>query len=138
MDNHLLMDGARRQAGLLERWRLARGMVKVTDPDGVQWKVYRCLFPTRGIWFLDGDLGEAAVIILPAVWLPWLIAKWLGVRWIISIERNERQVDEVSVRGWRRSQRRIHEIAEAAAAGTLQNELDKATGSQTVLRPISH
>jgi hypothetical protein len=37
----------------------------------------------------------------------------------ILIERNGREIGDERVRGWRESQRRIQEIAESAAAGTL-------------------
>jgi hypothetical protein len=112
-------------AELRRRWQLARGLVTLADANGVRWKVYRCWFPRRGIWFLQGDLGEAAMFIVPAVWLPWFIAKWLGVRWLIEIERNGCHVGDEQARGWRASRRRIHEIAESAATGALQQELAK-------------
>jgi hypothetical protein len=53
------------------------------------------------------------------LWPPWFIAKWLGVPWVILIERNGSEIGDERVRGWRESQRRIQEIAESAAAGTL-------------------
>jgi hypothetical protein len=59
------------------------------------------------------------------------IAKWLGVRWIVSIERNGGEVGDERVRGWRKSQRRIREIAQSAAAGTLQQE------SASIRRPTN-
>jgi len=105
------------EAGLRQRWRLARGMVKVTG-------VYRRWFPNWNLSFLsDAGSGDFGTFFLAVVWPPWFIAKWSGVRWIILIERNGREVGEVRVRGWRKSQRRIHEMAEAAVAGTLQKEL---------------
>jgi hypothetical protein len=112
------------KAGLRHRWRLARGMVKVTDPDGVLWKVYRRWFPNWDLSFLHGaDPGDFGAYLLAVLWPPWFIAKCLGVRWIISIERNGNEMGDARVRGWRKSQRRIQEIAEAAAAGTLRKEL---------------
>src|SRR5689334_559994 len=113
------------EAGLRQRWRLARGMVKVTGPNGVQWTVYGRWFPnwTRSCLPDTDRGGDLDTFFLAVVWPPWFIAKWFGVRWIILVERNGREVGEVRVRGWRKSQRRIHEIAEAAVVGTLQKEL---------------
>jgi hypothetical protein len=112
------------EAGLGHRWRLARGMVKVTDPGGVPWKVYRRWFPNWELSWLQGtDLGDLGAYLLAVLWPPWFIGKCLGVRWVILIERNGNEVADERVRGWRKSQRRIKELARAAAAGTVQKDL---------------
>jgi hypothetical protein len=41
----------------------------------------------------------------------WELAKFCGVRWVITVERNGHQVGRELVRGWRNSKRRINEIA---------------------------
>jgi hypothetical protein len=48
----------------------------------------------------------------------WFISHWLGVPWVIVIERDGKQVGHEEVRGWNRSGQRIEEIAHSAAAGT--------------------
>ncbi|MDG5486249.1 hypothetical protein [Mycolicibacterium gadium] len=111
------------RAGLGDRWRLARGMVRGTDRRGVHWRVYRRWFPNWNLSFLHYDLGEFGAVLLAVLWPPWFIGKCFGARWIISIERNGSEVGVVRVRGWRKSQQRIHELAEAVATGTPQQEL---------------
>jgi hypothetical protein len=105
-------------------------MAKATDPKGVQWSVHRkwmCPF-----WDATGGSGQSApgvgVLVLWAIillqiiviWPCWFIAHWLGVPWIIVIDRNGIQEFEARGHGWRESQRAIREIAESAAAGTLR------------------
>ena len=99
--------------------------MEVTDPSGVEWSVHRrgCYDPS----FLDssGLTGEDALFgllllpfILVATWPLWFIAHWLGVRWVIVIERDGIQVGEERVSGLDKSQRRIQEIVESVGAGT--------------------
>jgi hypothetical protein len=94
----------------------------VSDPTGVEWSVQRWWFKTipyeTGIDFLDFIIF---VIVLPfmIVWPFWLLLKWLGVRWSIEIRRDGTKVGEEKVRGWGNSGRRIQELSQAAAAGTL-------------------
>jgi DivIVA domain-containing protein len=108
------------KAGLRHRLQVERGMVKVLDPDGVPWTVYRRWFPNWKLHsFGNPDPGEIGAYLLAVLWPPWFIAKWLGVPWVILIERNGSEIGDERVRGWRESQRRIQEIAESAAAGTL-------------------
>jgi hypothetical protein len=92
-------------------------MAKVTDPDGVQWSVSREWFFGLPSW-LDGssDLGY----LLLAIWPFWLIAHWLGLPWVIEINRAGTPMGTEEVRGWVKSERRIQEIAQSAAAGTWQ------------------
>jgi hypothetical protein len=121
--------------------------VEVTDPSGVQWSVHRA-WPDLGSWLeedrgtyntgsLLGDLLAPVLVFLmrfivfPIVgWPFWFIAHWLGLRWVIVIERDGKEVAEEKVRGRNKSGRRIQEIAESAAAGTLQQSLGSppATG----------
>jgi len=37
------------------------------------------------------DPGDLGAYLLAVLWPPWFIAKCLGVRWIIAIERNGRE-----------------------------------------------
>ncbi|HEX7824340.1 MAG TPA: hypothetical protein VF477_05525 [Mycobacterium sp.] len=89
-------------------------MAKVIDPDGVQWSVSREWFFGLPSW-LDGssDIG----LVLFALWPFWLIAHWLGVPWVIVIKRAGTAMGTEEVRGWLKSQRRIQEIGQSAAAG---------------------
>jgi hypothetical protein len=65
----------------------------------------------------------AFILLVVGIWPFWFVAHWLGLPWRIVIKRDGSEVDEGEVRGWRRSQRRILEIAESAAAGTLEESL---------------
>jgi hypothetical protein len=116
-------------------------VAEVTDPNGVQWSVYRA----RPKWESSGGgggsssistgsiLGDLLGFILQPIFElifefilyllftgPFLfIARLLGVPSTIVIERAGTPVSQERVRGWGKSQRRIEEIAESAAAGTL-------------------
>ncbi|MGE0780221.1 hypothetical protein [Mycolicibacterium sp.] len=97
-------------------------MEKVTDPAGVAWTVRRWWWKT-----LPWETGFATLdaliflIVLPfmVLWPFWFAAKWLGASWTLLVERDGTQVHREQVRGWRASGVRVHELAQAAAAGTL-------------------
>ena len=92
--------------------------MKLTDPSGVQWKVYRKSWAFEFLFDPDGgDLG--ALVLLPLLWPFGFIANLLGVPWKIVIFRDHRQVGREKVRGWNESRQRVQEIAESVAAGTL-------------------
>jgi hypothetical protein len=90
-------------------------MAKVTDPSGARWTVRRRRSFDVGDSFLGFD-GTAFVV---ALWGFWFIAHWFGLVWRITIQRDGKEVGEEEVRGWLKSRRRIQEIAELVAAGTL-------------------
>lgn len=99
-------------------------MAKVSDPGGVQWSVFRrwgFRYWHAADDIRSGDFGEIIIDLLQIVVISpfWFIAKWFGVPWTIVIERNGTEVGEERVRGWRNSRRRIQQIVESAAAGTL-------------------
>jgi hypothetical protein len=107
-------------------------MATVTDPNGVDWWVDR----VPGWWDFGpadqrGGTGEdaeervpVARIALIGMLLPWAyIAHLLGLPWTIVIHRDGMQVGREKVRGWNKSKRRIQEIADSAAAGTLEQSL---------------
>jgi hypothetical protein len=101
-------------------------MAEVTDPSGVRWSVRRRRwYDMSGVGDAGSDVGLLVMLVLlVAGWWPfWFIAHWLGLRWRIVIKRDDEQVDEEWVRGWRESRRRIQEITESATAGTLQKSL---------------
>lgn len=109
-------------------------MAKVADPHGVWWSVYRTWLRLDRYW-LSSDVPNPkspldyllfpivgfvlGSILLIVMWPFWFSSHWLGVPWRIAIERDGSEVDAERVRGWRKSQRRIEEIAESVAAGTL-------------------
>jgi hypothetical protein len=94
-------------------------MAKVTDPDGVQWSVSREWFFGLPSW-LDAGSSSDLGLLLFAVWPFWLIAHWLGLPWVIVIKRAGTAMGTEEARGWVKSERRIQEIAQSAAAGTWQ------------------
>jgi len=71
-------------------------------------------------------------LLLVAIWPFWFISHWLGVRWVIVIERDRKQVRKENVRGWNRSGQRIEEIAQSVAAGTWS---DSDVGFPVLLAP---
>jgi len=101
-------------------------MAAVTDPNGVRWSVHRRWRPHYLNAVNPTDTGDALIseltfnlLLIAVTWPFWFIAKWLGVRWKIVIERDGTVVSETLVRGWRRSQRYIEELTQSAAADTL-------------------
>lgn len=98
-------------------------MAKVTDPSGVRWTVRRRRsfdLDLSSLWFPgDAEGGGLAIALVVAGWGFWFIAHWFGLVWRITIQRDDKEVGEEEVRGWLKSRRRIQEIAELVAAGTL-------------------
>ena len=119
-------------------------MAKVNDPGGVRWSVRR----RRG-WEVqvanaaDGSAGFLGLLLLPfvlvaifvATWPFWFISHWLGVPWVIVIDRDGKQVGHEDVRGWNRSGQRIQEIAQSVAAGTWSPAHDSGIGLPPALAP---
>jgi hypothetical protein len=85
----------------------------------------------------SGEGGELLIDLLQIVVISpfWFVAKWFGVPWTIVIERNGTEVGEERVRGWRNSQRRIQEIAESAAARTLDRTIVASLPTEMNLPP---
>jgi hypothetical protein len=91
----------------------------LTAPDGTVWSI------NRRLWSFPGDaldltfgLFEVIISVLFALlWPFWLLAKFCGVRWVITVERNGHQVGRELVRGWNSSKRRVDEIAREVVAG---------------------
>ncbi len=52
------------------------------------------------------------------LWPLWLLAKYCGVRWVITIERDGHQVGRELVRGSGNAKRRINDIALEIAQGS--------------------
>jgi hypothetical protein len=91
----------------------------LTAPDGTVWSINRRLWPFPGD-ALDLTFGLFEVIIgvlFALLWPFWLLAKFCGVRWVITVERNGHQVGRELVRGWNSSKRRVDEIAREVVAG---------------------
>jgi hypothetical protein len=91
----------------------------LTDPNGTHWSVNRRWWPFPGD-ALDLTFGWFEVILgalFAVMWPFWLLAKFCGVRWVITIERDGHQVGRELVRGWSKSKTRINEIAFDVAAG---------------------
>ncbi|MGW0158511.1 hypothetical protein ACWDUN_04235 [Mycobacterium sp. NPDC003323] len=94
-------------------------MAVVTDPNGVQWSVYRRWWPFGNVVDLafDGLIGILLAAPFFLLWPFWLLAKGLGVRWRIVVERDGTEVQTEFVRGWRRSGARIDELALQVSGG---------------------
>lgn len=91
----------------------------VRDTGGTVWDVSRRWWPFPGD-ALDLTFGWLEVLVAAlfvVLWPFWLVAKFCGVRWVITIERDGHQVGRELVRGWNRSKGRMNEIALEIAAG---------------------
>jgi hypothetical protein len=91
----------------------------VTDPNGIQWNVHRRWWPLADLTdFVDFDF-VSWIFALPFLflWPFWFAMKGLGVKWRIVVERNHSEVGSELVRGYRRSGRRIDELAQQLAQG---------------------
>jgi hypothetical protein len=128
-------------------------MATVTDPRGVHWRVSRKWWefepriPDAGTG-QDKLAGFVTDVLVQLLLFPLaFIVHSLGLPWVVVIERDDAddpervvyykddagevermmfyQVGKEKVRGWFRSGRRIQEIAELAAAGTLEQSLGK-------------
>ncbi|SPM40524.1 hypothetical protein MNAB215_2725 [Mycobacterium numidiamassiliense] len=101
-------------------------MAEAVDPYGVRWSVRRRRWYDLSGFESDGlDFWSPLIVLLGGWWPFWFIAHWLGLRWRIVIERDDEEVGEEWVRGWRKSGRRIQEIIDSATAGTLPQSLAK-------------
>jgi hypothetical protein len=86
---------------------MIRNQMTVTDDSGAEWTIGRRVYPA-----LVDDQGAPDVFFLYVVlWPVWFIAHWLGWPWMVDVARDGSHVSEEKVRGWRRSGRRIAEIA---------------------------
>lgn len=109
-----------RKAATRRRRHSRVGMFRVLDPPGVPWTVYRRWFPNWDLSFMGGaDPGELGLLLFAVFWPPWVLAKFLGVRWVICVERNGIHVRDEKIRGWHESNRRLDELAAAVANGQL-------------------
>ena len=91
----------------------------LTDPNGTVWSINRRMWPFPGD-ALDLTFGLFEVfigILFALLWPLWFLAKFCGVRWVITVERNGHQVGRELVRGWNGSTRRVNEIAMEVASG---------------------
>lgn len=91
----------------------------VRDTGGAEWQISRRWWPFPGD-ALDLTFGWLEILVgalFVVLWPLWLLAKFCGVRWVITIERDRHQVDRELVRGWNRSKGRMNEIALQIAAG---------------------
>lgn len=93
-------------------------MAVVTDSRGVQWSVYRVLWPFPDLGdlldnfdFFGWVIGLVLIVPFLVLWPLWLLAKLCGVRWVVVVERDHVEVQRELVRGWRRSGGRCVELA---------------------------
>jgi hypothetical protein len=92
----------------------------VTDSTGTVWDVSRRWWPFPGD-ALDLTFGWLEVLIgvlFVLIWPFWLLAKYCGVRWVITVKRNGHQVGRELVRGSGNAKRRMFEIASEIANGS--------------------
>jgi hypothetical protein len=93
-------------------------MAVVVDPHGRAWSVRRDWWPFPGDLLDFTGLFELAIgLLFVGLWPFWLLAKFLGVRWVIVIERDGHEVGRELVRFSGRAKRRVNEIALGIANG---------------------
>lgn len=95
-------------------------MAVFTDPNGTVWAITRRWWPFPGD-ALDLTFGWFEFVLgalFAVLWPFWLLAKFCGVRWVITVERDGHQVGRELVRGWSASKRRIDEIAAQVTSGS--------------------
>jgi hypothetical protein len=81
-----------------------------------------------------GWVGDLIGVLFMILWPFWLVAKFCGVRWVISIHRNGERVGTERVRGWKNSRSRMKEIAQQVAAGDYSSP-DSEPRSETEPEP---
>jgi hypothetical protein len=93
-------------------------MAVVLDPHGRAWSVHRDWWPFPGDLLDFTGLIELAIGALFVVFWPfWLMAKLLGVRWVIVVERDGHEVGRELVRGGGKANARVNQIAFEIANG---------------------
>jgi hypothetical protein len=93
-------------------------MAVVLDPHGRAWSVHRDWWPFPGDLLDFTDLFEIAIgLVFVVLWPFWLLTKFLGARWVIVIERDGHEVGRELVRGSRKANRRVDQIAYEVAGG---------------------
>lgn len=93
---------------------MMKNKITVTDGTGAEWTIGRRFYPV-----LVDDQGAPEVFFLWIVlWPVWFLAHGFGWPWMVDVTRDGEFVSEEKVRGWRRSGRRIQDLADAAATGT--------------------
>jgi hypothetical protein len=73
-------------------------------------------FPGDALDLTFGWLELAIGALFVVLWPFWLLAKFCGVRWVITVERDGQQVGRELVRGWASSKCRVQEIAHQVVA----------------------
>ncbi|MCV7040756.1 hypothetical protein [Mycolicibacterium moriokaense] len=88
-------------------------MATLTDQNGTVWTIKRRWWPfPNGLLDLTfGWVENLIALIFTLLWPFWLLAKFCGVRWVITVERDGERVRKELVRGWKKSKVRIDEIA---------------------------
>jgi hypothetical protein len=80
--------------------------------------VHRDWWPFPGDLLDFTDVIEIAIgLVFVALWPFWLLAKFLGVRWVVVIERDGHEVGRELVRGGSKAKARVNEIALQIANG---------------------
>jgi hypothetical protein len=93
-------------------------MAVVLDPHGRAWSVHRDWWPFPGDLLDFTRLFELVIgLLFVGLWPFWLLAKLLGVRWVIVVERDGHEVGRELVRGGSKAKARVNEIAREIASG---------------------
>lgn len=111
-------------------------MAVLTDHDGAIWSINRRWWNPVGAVDLLGWVGELIGVVCTLLWPFWLLGKFCGVRWVITINRDGERVGRERVRGWKNSKLRMQEIAqEVTAGGYSQPDSEPESGPESEPQP---
>ena len=110
-------------------------MAVLTDQHGAVWSIRRRWWYPSGALDLFGWVGDLIGLFFILLWPFWLVAKFCGVRWVITIQRDGDQVGKERVRGWKNSKLRMTQIAQEVTAGGY-SEPDSGPESEPQPGPI--
>jgi len=89
----------------------------LTDHNGTVWSIRRRWWSFPGALDLLGWVGDLIGVLFIVLWPFWLLGKFCGVRWVITINRDGERVGRERVRGWKNSKLRMEEIAQEVTTG---------------------
>jgi hypothetical protein len=83
-----------------------------------------------------GWVGDLIGVLFMILWPFWLLSKFCGVRWVITINRDGERVGKERVRGWKNSKLRMEAIAQEVAAGDYSEpDSEPQSGPESELPP---
>jgi hypothetical protein len=108
----------------------------LTDHNGTVWSIKRRWWSFPDFLNLLGWVGDLIGVLFMILWPFWLLSKFCGVRWVITINRDGERVGKERVRGWKNSKLRMEAIAQEVAAGDYSGpDSEPQSGPESELPP---